>query len=268
METIQALELHSEGSRDDTPFSRLTIPAAVLKTAATLIPDFVAGSKDLKLKRQIEESLFYSVEDGSVGLKALLATALLPALQTSGFQADFAAISTGNMSAVSDRSRIEVLRDLKNVFMEAGAQSIRIASAASHVDAFDLAERDVELPEETDPWVESESYVMANLHALGGKVRVNVHLELPNGQTLKADTNRNYLAGLSENMIYQPVLAHIAYQVNLRTHEQRNVRLLSLSRSVQDFDPEEFKRAISGGSAWDKVEDPVAEIRRMRGFDA
>jgi hypothetical protein len=269
METIQALELHSEGSRGDIPFSRQFIPAAVFKAAATRIPDFVAGANaSRQLKRQIEDALSYSVEDGSVGIKTLLVAALLPAVQATGFQNDIAAIYSGRMDEVYDRSRIEILRDLRQDFIEAGAQSIRISSAAANVDSFDLLEREIELPPENDPWVDSESYVMATLQNIGGKSKANVHLDLPDGRTVLADSNRDYLAGLSGNMIYHPVLAHIAYRVNLRTQEQRDIRLISLSLPGRKFDSEEFDHAVSGGSAWDAIEDPVAEIRRMRGDDA
>lgn len=269
MQAIQALELHSEGRKDGVPFSLSSLPAPVLKAALDRIPSFVAGTKgSSRTRAQIEDDLSYSLENGSLRIKAVVAVSLAAFLQESGFFSDLAAISDGRMSDVSDVGRIETLRDLKRELVASGATSIELSSAAGNVSSFDIAARNVEPPPSSDPWADSESYVMATVIDIGGKVKANAHLELENGKTITADSAKNYLAGLEENLLYKRVLAHVAYQANLRTEEWRDIRLVSLSLPGKAFDSAAFDQAVAGPSAWDRVEDPVAEIRRMRGEDA
>ena len=109
---------------------------------------------------------------------------------------------------------------------------------------------------------------MATVVDIGGKVKTNAHLELENGKVIMADSARNYLAGLEDNLLYKKVLAHVSYRVNLRTGEWQDIRLTSLSLPSKPFDGDAFDKAVSGPSAWDDVDDPVAEVRRMRGDDA
>lgn len=269
MQMIEVLELHSEGTKDGVSFSPSFVPSAVLKSALRDIPDFVAGSKSSqKTKSLVESSLSYSFENGSLVIKATVAAALAATLQQSGYYSDFEAISCGKLENVNDAGRIEAVQDLKRELMENGATVIELASEAAHVSAFDLTKRDVKPPPTSDPIVDSESYVMATVVDIGGKVKANAHLELENGKVIMADSARNYLAGLEDNLLYKKVLAHVSYRVNLRTGEWQDIRLTSLSLPSKPFDGDAFDKAVSGPSAWDDVDDPVAEVRRMRGDDA
>lgn len=269
MQMIEVLELHSKGTRDGVSFSPSFVPAAVLKSALRGIPDFVAGSKSSqKTRALVESSLSYSFENGSLRIKATVAAALAATLQESGFFTDFEAIFRGKLEDVNDMGRIEAVCGLRRELMDNGATLIELSSDAAHISAFDLAKRDIKMPPTTDPIVDSESYVMATVVDIGGKVKANAHLELENGKVIMADSARNYLAGLEDNLLYKKVLAHVAYRVNLRTGEWQDIRLASLSLPSKPFDGEAFDRAVARRSAWDDVEDPVLEIRRMRGGDA
>lgn len=268
MQTIRALELHSEGEKDGMPFSLAAVPASVLKSALERIPTFVAGTKgNPRTKAQIESALSYAFENGSLRIAVVVASAMAATLRESAYFADLTAISEGRMADVADLGRIEALRDLRRELLSSGATSIKLSSFEGKVPSFDIAAKNIELPPPSDPWVDSESYVMATVVDIGGKVKSNAHLELENGKTITADSARTYLAGLEENLLYKRVLAHVAYQVNLRTDEWRGVRLVSLSPTRKTFDKAAFDKAVSGPSAWDAVEDPVADIRRMRGAD-
>lgn len=268
MQTIRALELHSEGEKDGMPFSLAAVPASVLKSALERIPTFVAGTKgNPRTKAQIESALSYAFENGSLRIAVVVASAMAATLRESAYFADLTAISEGRMADVADLGRIEALRDLRRELLSSGATSIELSSFEGKVPSFDIAAKNIELPPPSDPWVDSESYVMATVVDIGGKVKSNAHLELENGKTITADSARTYLAGLEENLLYKRVLAHVAYQVNLRTDEWRGVRLVSLSPTRKTFDKAAFDKAVSGPSAWDAVEDPVADIRRMRGAD-
>ncbi len=263
---IEALELHSEGRKDGEPFSLSSVPASVLKSVLNRIPDFVAGSKaSPKTKATVESSITYSFENGSLKIKASLALAMAAVLQESAFFADFAAISKGKMNEVSDVGRIESIQALKRDLLGGGATVIELSSEFAHVPIFNIAEQDVKVPPSSDPWVDSESYVMATVIDMGGKNKANAHLELDNGELVVADSARNYLASLENNLLYKRVLAHVAYRVNLRTKDWQNIRLVSLSRPGTTFDADAFDKAVSRPSAWDEVADPVTEIRRMRG---
>ncbi|MBQ6925647.1 MAG: hypothetical protein IJQ73_13480 [Kiritimatiellae bacterium] len=263
---IDALELHSEGRKDGEPFSLASVPASVLKSVIDIIPVFVAGSRaSSRTKSIVESSITYSFENGSLRIKTSLAAVMATVLQESDFISDFAAIAQGKMEEVSDVGRIESIRDLKRDLISGGATTVELSSAVAKVPAFDIANRNVETPTSLDPWVDSESYVMATVIDIGGKNKANAHLELDNGELVVADSARNYLASLENNLLYKKVLAHVAYRVNLRTKDWQNIRLVSLSLPKTTFDAVAFDKAVSRPSAWDEVADPVAEIRRMRG---
>lgn len=269
MQTIQALELHSEGKKNGVPFSLSSIPAPVLKSALDRIPSFVAGTKgNARTRAQIESNLSYSFENGSLRIKVIVDASFAALLQASGYFSDLTAISEGRMADVSDVGRIETLRDLKQELVARGATSIKLSSVAADVSSFDIAAKSIVPPPSADPWADSEAYVMATVVDMGGKVKANAHLKLENGKTITADSAKKYLAELEENFLYKRVLAHVAFQANLRTKEWRDIRLVSLSLPKKVFDSTAFDRAVNRLSAWDAVEDPVAEIRRMRGDNA
>lgn len=143
---------------------------------------------------------------------------------------------------------------------------ISLSSKYAEVDEFDIASRDVSVPPETTPWIASDTYVMATVTDLGGKNKVNVHLEIDGRGTVVAESIKQYLSDLSENLLYKRVLAHVAYRVNTQTGEWDSPHLISIENpGKKTFDADAFERSISKPSAWDAIDDPVAEVRRLRG---
>ncbi|MBP5788213.1 MAG: hypothetical protein J6Y19_10425 [Kiritimatiellae bacterium] len=269
MEAIEALRIHSVGRQDGIPFSLSHIPAPVLQSILNGVQGFIAGSEaSPRTKSQIANSLIYSISEGSLNIRAGLTAVMASFLADSGFANDVAAIAEGRLGDVSDAGRLETICNLRQDLLDNGADTIELSSPVASVPAFDLVPRDLVPAASTDPWVDSEAYVMATVVDIGGKSKPNAHLELDNGKTIVADSTRQDLANIKENLLYKDVLAHIAYQVDLKTQAWRGIRLVSLSLPAKPFDPEAFDRAVSAPSAWDEVEDPVTEIRRMRGAHA
>ena len=133
---------------------------------------------------------------------------------------------------------------------------------------FETVVSNVSLPPDQSSWIDSDSYVMAEVTDLGGKSKANVHLEIEGRGTVVAESLRQYLSDLTENLLYKKVLAHVAYRKNLQTGEWNKPRLIAIENPVRhQFDEKAFEQAIARPNGWEDVTDPVAEIRRLRGED-
>ena len=109
---------------------------------------------------------------------------------------------------------------------------------------------------------------MAEVTDLGGKSKANVHLEIEGRGTVVAESLRQYLSDLTENLLYKKVLAHVAYRKNLQTGEWDKPRLIAIENPVRhQFDEQAFEQAIARPNGWEDVADPIAEIRKLRGED-
>lgn len=259
--------LHSTGSKGGVPFSIGTIPFAALQSVVSEIPKVLFGSTiSGKDKSALKDALSLSFGEGSVRIGAIMAMSALPLLRGTSFASDIRAIAENRLSDVIDPERLAAIAEIRDCLRMQGADSFGVASGFARVIETDLFNRDL-TPCQTDSvWVESDAYVRATVTDLGGKTSSNAHLELEDGETLKADTSRDYLFALKENMMYKPVIAHVAYPLNLKTREwdRSQVRLLSIELPETKFDRAAFDAAISGQNGWREIADPVAEIRRMR----
>lgn len=262
-----AIVLHSTGLKEGVPFSIGTIPFVALQSVVSEIPKVLFGSTIAgKDKSVLKDALSISFEEGSVRIGAIVAMSALTLLQDTSFASDIRAIAENRLRDVVDQGRLTAISEIRDCLRTQGAKTFAMASGFAKVDETDLLNRDLTPCHADSVWVESDAYVRATVMDLGGKTSSNAHLELEDGETLKADTSRSYLFDLKENMIYKSVIAHVSYPLNLKTREwdRSQVKLLSIELPETNFDRAEFDTAISGYNGWREIADPIAEIRRMR----
>lgn len=262
-----ALMLHSTGLKGGQPFTIGTIPYAALETVVNEIPKVLLGATIRgKDKTVLKDALSLSFEEGSIRIGVAVATSALALLKGSSYSSDMRAIAENRLGDVIDQDRVAAIAEIRDCLKSEGANSFSVASGLARVNDIDLLDRNLTPFRSESVWVESDAYVRAIVTDLGGKTSSNAHLELEDGETLKADTSRAYLFGLKENMVYKPVIAHVTYPLNLKTREwdRSRVKLLSIELPETKFDRAEFDAAISGDNGWRNIKDPVAEIRRMR----
>lgn len=262
-----AIMLHSTGLKEGVPFSIGTIPFAALQSVVSEIPKILFGSTVPGKDRSVlKDALSLSFEEGSVRIGVIVAMSALTLLRDTSFASDIRAIAECRLSDVVDQGRLAAISEIRDCLRTQGAETFAMASGFANVGETDLLQRDLTPCHSDSVWIESDAYVRATLMDLGGKTSSNVHLELEDGETLKADTSRSYLFDLKENMLYKSVIAHVSYPLNLKTREwdRSQVKLLSIELPETSFDRAEFDAAISGHNGWREIVDPVAEIRRMR----
>ena len=266
---LEVFTLHSKGEKNGVPFSPSSIPLSTLETIVSNVPAFVIGSGVQGAKKNdIRDAMSVSIADGSLSVGVALPAALAAVLNASSFPLDMSAFAEGRPNEVKDAVRLEAARILKTNLMREGAKSIGFSSRAAGIVEFDIVEKNVALPPDQSPWIDSDSYVMAEVTDLGGKSKANVHLEIEGRGTVVAESLRQYLSDLTENLLYKKVLAHVAYRKNLQTGEWDKPRLIAIENPVRhQFDEQAFEQAIARPNGWEDVVDPVAEIRRLRGED-
>lgn len=267
MDRVEVFALHSVGERNGIPFSPSSIPLSTLETIVNDVPNFVLGDSVAGTKKsEIRDSMNVAFSDGSLTVGVALPAALATILGASGFSSDLAAFAAGRPGEVKDQVRMDAARSLKTNLLREGARSIGFSSHSAGIAEFDIVERDVAVPPDVTPWIDSDSYVMAVVTDLGGKSKVNVHLEIEGRGTVVAESIRQYLSDLTENLLYKKVMAHVAYKVNTLTGEWRNPRLVALENPARrTFDATAFEQAIGKKNGWHDVADPIAEIRKLRG---
>jgi len=269
METVEILSIHSRGTKDGVEFSPSSMPLSALEAVITTIPKIVMGASIQSSRRsEIREAMRISIEDGSINIGVVLSVAAAAMLNGTTFAEDMASLSVGRIADIKDGVRKDAVGALKSELVREGASSIGVSSQYANVNEFDMMQELGDAPLEESALVDSDSYVMALITDLGGKSKANVHLEIPGRGTIVAESVRQYLSELTENLLYKEVLAHVAYKVDVATGEWSKPRLISLDASKpRSFDVRMFEAAISKPTGWNSVVDPVAEIRRLRGAD-
>lgn len=120
--------------------------------------------------------------------------------------------------------------------------------------------------DDADQWVRVERYVRGEILDLGGSVKPNAHVKLPDGSTLTVATNRELLRTDTINRLYKPSMLRIRAQYNVLTQELREAELIEFVEYAPRFDDESFARLTSrGAQAWKDVEDATAWVEDLRG---
>ncbi|MBE0548805.1 MAG: hypothetical protein IH627_14405 [Rubrivivax sp.] len=120
--------------------------------------------------------------------------------------------------------------------------------------------------DDADQWVRVERYVRGEIEDLGGAVKANAHIRLPDGKLLTVDTDRTVLRDDKSNRLYKPAMVRITAEYNVVTREYRAARLIEFVEHEARFDEREFARFTErGAKAWKDVPDASAWVEALRG---
>jgi hypothetical protein len=122
--------------------------------------------------------------------------------------------------------------------------------------------------DDADQWVRVERYVRGEIEDLGGAVKANAHIRLPDGKLLTVDTDRSLLRDEKTNRLYKPAMVRISAEYNVVTGEYRGARLIEFVEHDSRFDERELARLTErGAKAWKDVPDASAWVDALRGQD-
>lgn len=115
-------------------------------------------------------------------------------------------------------------------------------------------------------WVETEMYLYGKVFDMGGKSKTNVHIELENGNTIKASTKPETLKLDNENRLYKQQLVRIRAEQNIDTKDLRNEKFISFEMYNPVYDSAVHEKIIkSVKSAWSDVPDITNWVENLRG---
>lgn len=267
-ERIEIFSFHAEGENNGIPFSCSQMSLAVWEECADKLPGLILGSKlrgDGRM--EVHDAIVLKAEEGSIRFKFFALPAIWMTIVSSGLTHDLQAISRGDVFAVQDPSRTKILMALDSSLRKIGAKKVGISSMAGDVPEFDLLSRDINAIAAQAPVFDSESYVVSEIENLGGAKRVNANLRvLATGEKITAASDRSFVSNLKENLLYKVVIAHVGYRYNAVTKEKYDYKLLDFRMLPSEFDVAEFERSLENyRTGWNDVDDPISEIRRLRG---
>ena len=268
VERIEIFSFHAEGENNGTPFSCSEMSLSVWEECADKLPGLILGSKLRGEERyKIHDSIVLKAEEGSIRFKFFALPAIWMTIVANGLIDDLQAISRGDVFGVQDPSRTKILMALDSSLRKIGAKKVGMSSVAGDVPEFDLLSRDINAIVAKAPVFDSETYVVSEIENLGGAKKVNANLRvLTTGEKIIAASDRDFISKLKENLLYKVVIAHVGYRYNAVTKEKYDYRLLDFTIPPDRFDIAEFDRTLdSYHTGWNEIEDPIAEIRRLRG---
>ena len=268
LERVEIFSFHAEGENNGLPFSCSEMSLSVWEECAERLPGLILGSRlrgDDRLK--VHDAIVLKAEEGSIKFKFFVFPAMWMTIVANGLIHDLQAISRGDVFAVQDPSRTKTLMLLDLSLRRIGAKKVGISSIAGEVPEFDLLSLDINAIAAQSPVFDSETYVVSEIENLGGAKRVNANLRvLSTGEKITAASDRDFISKLKENLLYKVVIAHVGYRYNAVTKEKYDYRLLDFTIPPDRFDIAEFDRTLdSYHTGWNEIEDPIAEIRRLRG---
>lgn len=226
--------------------------------------DLVRFTEDVQVflrgtTREVDtQSLEVSIQRGSLSI----VTTPIPAAPL--LFKDLRALAAGVALDGIDAKRQEVVQRWQKS-ARAGAAVIRIsAPMLDHAIVVDAAS-DFHT-DDADQWVQVERYIRGEVQDLGGAVRPNAHVKLPDGRTLTVTTDKDLLRNEKVNRLYKMAMLRIKAELNVLTQELRNARLLEFVEYDQRVDEDGLQRLISrGDDAWKDVDDPTAWVDGLRG---
>lgn len=248
------LKLHDESAGYAVAPGR--VPLSVLKSFTADVTEFLRGDSGGLELANIE----VAVVKGSLGLRTVpLADAPLWADLRTLTQTDLLDTLNPRRRKVVERwqAHAKSARGLRVEISSPGLAHAVIISVASDFRADDA-----------DQWVRVERYVRGEIEDLGGSVKPNAHIRLPDGKLLTVDTDRALLREDKLNRLYKPAMVRIRAEYNVVSGEYRQARLLEFVEQDNRFDEREFNKFTDrGGKAWKDVADASAWVEALRGQD-
>jgi hypothetical protein len=253
MEPLNALRFAVSDRINDAEVGLKHVPLSLLGEFQKDVTEFLRGAS-----RDIDPSeVLVSMEDGSL---ALVATGLMAATT---LWADLARLETQDALSRIDPKRAAVIERWQTSSRQNPHRVYRVADVDERLNW--LISHETSFRKVEDPWVAVEKYVHGRIVDWGGKVRVNVHLEMDDGTVLKISATQDLLAREERNRLYRPALLHVAAEENLLTGMIRHPRLLSFESHQPVYDEAEFDAMVRRGTAaWSGVADAAAWLEDLR----
>jgi hypothetical protein len=232
------------------------VPLATLRGFAADVSDLLRGDAGTPELSNVD----VAVVDGSLALRTA-------PIADPGLWADLRSLTqTDLLDGLNPRRRNVVerwqgmARSRRQVRYEIHAQALArpvLVSANSDYRADDA-----------DQWVRVERYFRGEIEDLGGAVKANAHIRLPDGKLLTVDTDRAMLRDEKTNRLYKPAMVRITAEYNVVTREYRAARLIEFVEYEARFDEREFERFTErGAKAWKDVPDASAWVDALRGHE-
>ena len=249
----QRLELRLEDVIDGIPVGLSSMPIGLLRDFHQQVGRFIKGSdSEVNL-----DSLRVGIEEGSY--KLVLTTLAV----VTGLQADLALLRDGNLDAMDPR-RAEVVEEWQKAARKHSTRTydISVPSAQTvRIHAGSQFER-----HETVAWVAVEKYLQGTVLDLGGKTKANLHLQLPDGNSLTIAVSQDQVLGEDRNLVYRSTLLRVRAEQHVHTGTLRNARLIEFVGYDTTFDADAFAAMVKKGRrAWSDVENPTQWVEDLRG---
>lgn len=253
MEPLNALRFAVSDRINDAEVGLKHVPLSLLGEFQKDVTEFLRGAS-----RDIDPAeVLVSMEDGSL---ALVATGLMAA---TSLWADLTRLETQDALSRIDPKRAAVIERWQSSSRQNPHRVYRVADLDERLNW--LISHETSFRKVEDPWVAIEKYVHGRIVDWGGKVRVNVHLEMDDGTVLKISATQDLLTREELNRLYRPALLHIAAEENLLTGMIRNPRLLSFESHQSVYEEAEFDEMVRRGTAaWSGVSDATAWLEDLR----
>jgi hypothetical protein len=248
------IKLHDESAGYAVTPDRL--PLSTLKTFANEVADFLRGDLGGPELAGVE----VAVVEGSLGIwTAPLADAALWADLRTLARTDMLDSLSMRRRKVVERWQAQA-RPPKRLRFEISSPGLDKPVVISSVTDFRA--------DDADQWVRVERYVRGEIEDLGGSVKANAHIRLPDGKLLTVDTDRALLREDKLNRLYKPAMVRIRAEYNVVTREYRDARLVEFVEHDSRFDEREFTKLTDrGAKAWKDVPDASAWVEALRGQD-
>lgn len=248
------IELHDESA--GYPISPGRVPLATLRAFVAEVSDLLRGDSGAPELATTD----VAVVEGSLGI-------LTTPLADTALWADLRSLTQTDLLDGLNPKRRKVLQRWQAQARARRQLRFEISSPALARPVIVSADTDFRA-DDADQWVRVERYVRGEIEDLGGAVRANAHIRLPDGKLLTVDTDRTVLRDDKSNRLYKPAMVRITAEYNVVTREYRAARLIEFVEHEARFDEREFARFTErGAKAWKDVPDASAWVEALRGSE-
>ena len=202
-----------------------------------------------------------AIVDGSVKLVSIV-TPLLAA----SFHADMQSLAgLADLDAISSK-RAQIIEMWQSRTTKADSKRrYSIAPEAERTDGM-LVQIDRESAfrhRQLDNWVRAEKYISGRVVDLGGKIKPNVHLVLPSGESIKVEASESQLQGA--DYLYKAITLNVHAMEHIRSGQLRDLRLIDVVRPSKEIDEDKLKSLWrKGRNAWAEITNPTEWVERLR----
>ena len=122
--------------------------------------------------------------------------------------------------------------------------------------------------DDADQWVQVERYIRGEIQDLGGRIKANAHVKLPDGSKLTVAADRSLLRDDSQNRLYKTAMLRIKADYNVLTRELRNAKLIEFVEYAPQVNEDELSRMTRrGAAAWRDIPSATDWVDDLRGQD-